>query len=167
VFEGNATSDITYCLSDRNAGLPPTQPAATDGKGTYAVGVISTDATAGVSGMAATGWHYVRLNGVSPDHNLDGTVDASHRANVVTGLYDFTSEMEMSWDKRGTNSAIMQGLRDELATPDSMTTSVGFFQLSGSINPKTNAALTNSYAPGQVAKGNRSGNVCAPIVMQE
>ena len=133
VSEGSGTGNVKTCLTTANAA------------GNFAIGVVSME------NVAAAGWKFVKLNGVSPNFKADGTADAKQRQNAVDGKYEFTFEPTTVWrnDLDAAHKTFMNQVIAYLSDP-TLTNLTGFYQLPGTFD--------NATYPSQVAKGVRSAN---------
>ncbi len=166
IFEGSGTGDARNCVIRRNTGNNPNNVA--DALGTYAIGWISLE------NAPASGWKYLKLDGVSPNAfqvvvgsaadiagggASDGWAqDATQRVNVVKALYDAAPELEMLWPSSTPFSAFLTNLKNTFASPNAVNTR-GIFQANGT--------FSHAAFPAQVHRGTRNGNFCSPQVLAE
>jgi hypothetical protein len=133
VTEGSGTGDVRTCLQTANTA------------GNFAIGVISME------NPVLAGFKYVKLNGVSPNFNVDGTADLKQRQNAIDGKYEFAFEPTTIWrnDLDAAHKTFMGRVIAFLSDP-ALTNLTGFWQIPGTYD--------NATYPTQVAKGTRSAN---------
>ena len=139
VTEGSSTGNVKTCLSN----------AATNAD--FAIGVISLENLPGSSDK----WHFVKLDGVSPNINKDGTI-TKQKESVINGDYNFAFEMQALYrnDASTVLKGFVTGVTKDLADP-AKSNLLGLGQVPG--------LKINSDAPAQVAKVTRNGNACQPF----
>ncbi|MDD5364346.1 MAG: hypothetical protein PHR30_03340 [Gallionellaceae bacterium] len=162
VFEAPGTGDVLNCLSRRNkdmndsaTGTPTGSSGALENE--WAIGVASlenADGKADSEGVA-NGWHYVKLDGVSP------VEDAGQRQSVVDGRYNFAEEMVLAYrnDAPANVKTYLGKMAGLMGDPSKVAPLTGIFVVPG--------ASSHSAYPNRVHKGTRFGNACSPFALFE
>lgn len=118
----------------------------------YAIGVMSLE---NIPTTAATSYQYVKLDGVSPNFNADGTPDLKMRNAFASGSYPFAVEMTAMY--RASAPAQTKAIANTIATG---LKSPLLHNLAGL------AYLDGTYTVGgKVSRVSRNGNNCAPLVV--
>jgi len=127
----------------------------------YALGVVglaekdSVDAATPQSSYPNAKYYFVKIDGVSPNYTAAGAYDSLHRANLVTGAYQFA--VEMGAYIKSTTAATSVAAKAAKAIADDISKA----SLS---NVTGNAYLTGgTYGDGKTARYSRNGNNCAPL----
>jgi len=117
----------------------------------YGIGVISLENPAVAT---AASWQFVKLDGVSPNFNADGSVDTLQRNAFASGRYGFATEMTASYRNsanaisKALSTKMIAGLKD--STKHNLT---GIAYLDGT-----------AYSAGSKAsRVNHGGNNCSPL----
>ena len=127
----------------------------------YSLGVVglgekdSVDAATPQSSFPNAKYYFVKIDGVSPNYTAAGAYDSLHRANLVTGAYQFA--VEMGAYIKSTTAATSVAAKAAKAIADDISKA----SLS---NVTGNAYLTGgTYGDGKTARYSRNGNNCAPL----
>lgn len=118
--------------------------------GGYAIGVVGLGTLQG-----ANTWKYVKLDGVSPNFNPDGSVDTTQRNAFASGRYPFAFEMYAMYRNSATTvtkslaTTFIAGLKD--STKHNLN---GIAYLDG----------LAYVAGGKQSYVNRGGNNCQPLI---
>lgn len=139
VTEGSSTGNVKSCLTNATTNAD------------FAIGVISLENMPGSKDK----WHFVKLDGVSPNFNPDGTI-TNQKQTVINGDYNFAYEMQALYrnDASTVLKGFVTGMTKELADP-ARSNLLGLGQVPGT--------KIYSDAPTQVAKVTRKGNACKPF----
>lgn len=113
----------------------------------YTIGVMSLE-----NAQPASGWKWVKLNGVSPNLNTN------QKSTTVDGLYDFAYETEMLYRNDAVVAAknVANALVTEMGNGANLAVFPGLYA-----DPASGAA----YVAGQTHKGSRGNNVCQNHLM--
>jgi len=146
VLQQTGTGAVKNALSTFNASTNPT------GVSGYGIGVISLENSANIA--STTSWQFVKLDGVSPNFNPDGTQDTLQRNAFASGRYGFATEMTASY--RSNDGAISKAISAKLITGLKDSTKhnlVGIAYLDGS----------TYTAGGKASYVARGGSNCYPL----
>lgn len=118
----------------------------------YAIGVISL-----TTGQPTTGWKFIKIDGVSPTFNADGTAAYKQRTAFATGNYPFAmtafavTPVKQAVGKPALTTAVIGGLKDS-----TLHDLVGIAYLDGAAN--------DPAAPKQAMVHRYLGNNCSPLI---
>lgn len=127
----------------------------------YALGVVglaekdSVDAATPQSSYPNAKYYFVKIDGVSPNYTAAGAYDATHRANLISGAYQFAVEMG-AYVKSTTTASSVAGKAAKAIADDiskaSLSNIPGIGYLTG-----------GTFGDGKTSRYSRGGNNCSPL----